>query len=290
MDLGVHLPLLSFDGEPLSSERVGGVAETARECGFAALAANDHLVFQRPWLDGPTALASVIERSGAMTLAMTASLAVVRGPVAVAKALAAIDLLSGGRLIAAIGAGSSRRDYEAVGVPFEERWARYDEALVDAARALAGAPAGPPRDSAVGGELGLEGRAATGRRGGRRVAGLGLQHDAGALRRRRSSELGAMPNALATMWTWVTDDRADAERVAARRARSARCGREPGRAARQRRASARPSTAPSCSRATPRPAAGASTSGRWATSARQLERIAGEVMPALARRASAPPA
>jgi alkanesulfonate monooxygenase SsuD/methylene tetrahydromethanopterin reductase-like flavin-dependent oxidoreductase (luciferase family) len=108
VDLGVHLPLLAFDGEAVSAERVRDVAETARECGFAALAANDHLVFQRPWLDGPTALASVIERSGAMTLATTASLAVVRGPVAVAKALAAVDLLSDGRLIAAIGAGHGR--------------------------------------------------------------------------------------------------------------------------------------------------------------------------------------
>jgi hypothetical protein len=91
VDLGVHLPLLSFAGDELSSERVRGVAETARDCGFAALAANDHLVFARPWLDGLTALASVIDHSGAMTLATTASLAVVRGPVALAKALTAID-------------------------------------------------------------------------------------------------------------------------------------------------------------------------------------------------------
>jgi hypothetical protein len=53
--------------------------DAARERGFAALSTNEHFVFQTPWLDGPTALASMIERSGQMTLATTVSLAVVRG-------------------------------------------------------------------------------------------------------------------------------------------------------------------------------------------------------------------
>jgi alkanesulfonate monooxygenase SsuD/methylene tetrahydromethanopterin reductase-like flavin-dependent oxidoreductase (luciferase family) len=46
-----------------------------------------------------------------------------------AKALAAIDVLSEGRLIAALGPGSSERDYRVLGIPFEERWKRFDEAL-----------------------------------------------------------------------------------------------------------------------------------------------------------------
>ena len=64
-----------------------------------------------------------------MTLATTVSLAVLRGPVPLAKTLAAIDLLSGGRLVAAVGPGSSARDYDALGIPFEERWKRFDEAI-----------------------------------------------------------------------------------------------------------------------------------------------------------------
>jgi alkanesulfonate monooxygenase SsuD/methylene tetrahydromethanopterin reductase-like flavin-dependent oxidoreductase (luciferase family) len=212
VDLGAHLPLLAFDGEDLSAERVSGVAETARDCGFAALAANDHLLFQRPWLDGPTALASVIERSGAMTLATTASLAVVRGPVAVAKALAAIDLLAGGRLIAAIGAGSSRRDYEAVGVPFEERWARYDAALIELRALLRelepARPAIPLWVASWGSKAGLLRVAAAG------DGWLSSAHNTTPERFGAAlTDLGDMPNALATMWTWVTDDRAGAERV-----------------------------------------------------------------------------
>src|SRR6476661_10724217 len=120
---------MQFGEERLSLQRLAGTVDAARDCGFSAVSANDHLVFQTPWLDGPAALASVIERSGQMTLATTVSLAVLRGPVPLAKALAAIDVLSEGRLIAAVGPGSSKRDYDLLGVPFEERGRRFDEAL-----------------------------------------------------------------------------------------------------------------------------------------------------------------
>jgi alkanesulfonate monooxygenase SsuD/methylene tetrahydromethanopterin reductase-like flavin-dependent oxidoreductase (luciferase family) len=80
-------------------------------------------------LDGPTALAVVLSHSGQMTLATTVAVRVLRGPAATAKILAAIDVLSGGRLLVGVGPGPSARDYELVGVPFEERWKRLDEAV-----------------------------------------------------------------------------------------------------------------------------------------------------------------
>ena len=63
------------------------------------------------------------------------ALPVIRGPVALAKSLGAIDLLSGGRLDAGLGPGSSAADYALAGIPFDERWARFDEAVA-AVRAL----------------------------------------------------------------------------------------------------------------------------------------------------------
>src|SRR5204862_1570480 len=109
----------------------------------AARSANDHFLFQPPGLDGPTALAAVIDRSGAMGLATTVALVALRGPVPLAKALAALDLLSDGRVIAGVGPGSSERDYEAVGVPYEERWKRFDEAAATLRALLRGDP--PPQ-------------------------------------------------------------------------------------------------------------------------------------------------
>ena len=140
MELGVHLPLVSFGEDELSLARLAATVDAARECGLAAVAANDHLVFQAPWLDGPTALASMVERSGEMELATTVSLPVLRGPVALAKALVALDVLSEGRLVAGVGPGSSERDYRLLGIPFEERWKRLDEAIGVLRPLLSGRP------------------------------------------------------------------------------------------------------------------------------------------------------
>lgn len=135
MDYGAHLPLIAFNGKPASLDLLVEYTETAESLGFAALAANDHLVFPRPWLDGPTALAAVLNSTQRMTLGTTVALPVVRGPVPLAKTLAALDHLSQGRLFVGVGPGSSPRDFEAVGVPFEERWKRLEEG-VKALRAL----------------------------------------------------------------------------------------------------------------------------------------------------------
>jgi alkanesulfonate monooxygenase SsuD/methylene tetrahydromethanopterin reductase-like flavin-dependent oxidoreductase (luciferase family) len=245
VDLGVHLPLMQFGEERLSLERLGRAVDAARECGFAAVSANDHFVFQTAWLDGPTALASMIERSGRLTLATTLSLAVLRGPVALAKALVAIDILSEGRLVAAVGPGSSKRDYDAVGVSFEERWQRFDEALAVLRALVEGEPL--PNDAryyTVPADLELTPK--PGRRRGiplwvgswgsrtglARVARAGdgwlasaynttpeRFSEARALLRRaledRGRDADGFPNALATMWTWVANDRAEADRVLA---------------------------------------------------------------------------
>lgn len=129
MDFGLHLPLMDFGGNPYTLDHLLAYVEAAERLGYAALAANDHLVFSRPWLDGPTALATVLSHSGRMDLATTVSLPVVRGPVPLAKSLGAIDRLSGGRLIACVGPGSSARDYAVAGISFDERWKRFNEAI-----------------------------------------------------------------------------------------------------------------------------------------------------------------
>lgn len=128
MEYGVHLPQISMDGTSFTHKNLIEYVKTAEQLGYQYLCANDHLLFSRPWLDGPTALAALISHT-TVTLSTTISLPVVRNPVVLAKTLGAIDLLSGGRLVVGVGAGSSKRDYEAVGIPFEERWPRFDESV-----------------------------------------------------------------------------------------------------------------------------------------------------------------
>jgi alkanesulfonate monooxygenase SsuD/methylene tetrahydromethanopterin reductase-like flavin-dependent oxidoreductase (luciferase family) len=215
VQLGVHLPLISFD-EPLSLQRLAGTVDAARECGFAAVSANDHLVFQTPWLDGLTALASVIERSGEMDLATTVALVVMRGPVQLAKALAAIDVLSGGRVLAGVGPGSSARDYELAGVPFDERWKRFDEALDRLRELLTGTELQPPPARRIPIWVGSWGSRAGLARVARAADGwLASAYNTTPERfaAGRAGLPAAFPNALATMWTWVTEDRREADRV-----------------------------------------------------------------------------
>ena len=244
MEFGVHLPLISFAGEQRSLDELLAFTETARDLGYTHLCVNDHLVFSRAWLDGPTALAAVVGRSGQMTLATTVAVPVLRGPAATAKILAAIDLLSGGRLLVGLGPGSSARDYELVGVRFEERWKRLDEAVQTlrafwradgvafegafystAGFALAPTPAqrpGPPI------WIGSWGSPA----GLRRVAHLAdgwlasgynttpelfaqawsdVQEEVAA----RGRDVAEFPNGIATMWCYVTENRARADAVIA---------------------------------------------------------------------------
>jgi probable F420-dependent oxidoreductase len=58
-----------------------------------------------------------------------------RNPVTLAKELATLDVLSGGRVDLGVGVGWLREEFEALGVPFESRGARTDE-YVTAMRAL----------------------------------------------------------------------------------------------------------------------------------------------------------
>lgn len=242
MDYAAHLPLMDFGGNPYTLDHLVAYTEAAAQLGFSALSVNDHMVFSVPWLDGPVALTAVMAHSGDMTLATTVSLAVVRGPVSVAKTLGAIDRLSGGRLVVAVGPGSSRDDYAAVGLDFDERWPRFDEAI-GALRALwrtdgapfAGRyystrglsleprplqPSGPPIwVGSWGSDAGLrrvarlaDGWLASAYNTTPEMFGQALQ----SLRAQlpdHGKDPDSFPNALATMWCYITDDQADADRV-----------------------------------------------------------------------------
>jgi alkanesulfonate monooxygenase SsuD/methylene tetrahydromethanopterin reductase-like flavin-dependent oxidoreductase (luciferase family) len=212
MQYGAHLPLIAFDGVASTLADVCAYARRAAALDYRYLCANDHLFFVRPWLDGPTALAAALEASGDMTIATTVALPVIRGPVQTAKILAALDRLSGGRLIAGVGPGSSSRDYAAVGVPFEERWKRFDDA-VRAMRSVLDEEAEPGRPpiwiASWGSTAGL-----------RRVTRLGdgwLASGYNTTPEAFGQSVAALPdgfpNAIATMWLYVTESRREAERM-----------------------------------------------------------------------------
>src|SRR5918999_2434894 len=126
---GVHIPVMGFDGNHPTKEQITSFAQHAEALGYDSLSANDHIVFHTSWLDALSTI-SVVAASTTRILIGTSILnIVVRNPVVSAKALAAIDILSSGRLFAGVGPGSHRGDYDACGIDFSERWPRFSEAL-----------------------------------------------------------------------------------------------------------------------------------------------------------------
>jgi alkanesulfonate monooxygenase SsuD/methylene tetrahydromethanopterin reductase-like flavin-dependent oxidoreductase (luciferase family) len=126
---GVHIPVMGFDGNHPTKEEIISFAQHAEALGYDSLSANDHIVFHTSWLDALSTI-SVVAASTTRILIGTSILnIVVRNPVVSAKALAAIDILSSGRLFAGVGPGSHRGDYDACGIDFNQRWPRFSEAL-----------------------------------------------------------------------------------------------------------------------------------------------------------------
>lgn len=239
---GAHLPVLDFGtGIPFALPELKDYARSAERLGYETLTVNDHHVYSRPWLDGLTALAAVLGETQDIRLGTSVALPVVRGPVALAKSLGALDLLSLGRLTIGVGPGSSAGDYAAVGIDFAERWQRLDEAVTVLRALLRGEdppsgrfyaldalrleprpaqPAGPPI------WIGSWGSAA----GLRRVARLGdgwlasgynttpatfakAWADLRELLAAGGRPSDDFPNAIATMWTFVSDDRSAADHL-----------------------------------------------------------------------------
>jgi alkanesulfonate monooxygenase SsuD/methylene tetrahydromethanopterin reductase-like flavin-dependent oxidoreductase (luciferase family) len=107
-------------------------AKTAEAAGFDSVWIGDSLLARtraEP-LSVLSAVAAVTERVALGTAAMIAPL---RHPLLAAAQAATVDQMSGGRLILGLGSGAplpeSRREFEAVGMPFAGRGARLDDAV-----------------------------------------------------------------------------------------------------------------------------------------------------------------
>ena len=238
MELGVHLPLADLGHGLPSGRDLRRYAALAAELGFTTVAANDHLVWRTPWLDGPTALTAVCGSTGRLRLMTSVALPVIRHPVVLAQGLASLAALAEGPLVAGLGPGSSRTDHRLVGMPFEDRWARFDEAVRLVRTLLAGEAAPDGRFYQVGGvrltrpgstvpvwsaswgspaRLRAVARDADGWLASAYNSDPARFRAAGAELERHLRAAGRDPavfgNALATTWLHVTDDRVAARRL-----------------------------------------------------------------------------
>ena len=108
------------------------LAETAERLGYDSIWVGDS-VTARPRHDPLTLLAAVAARTRKAELGTAVLLPALRNPVLLAHQVATLDRLSEGRLILGIGIAADmpaiRREFEAMGVPFDKRVGRMNEAM-----------------------------------------------------------------------------------------------------------------------------------------------------------------
>ena len=113
-----------------SLEQLRETVRHAESIGIDTLVIPDHLI---PQLSPAPAMAAITALSDRLRVSPFVLNNDLRHPAVLAQDLATIDVLSGGRLDVAIGAGWNRAEYEAVGVPFDPtpvRQARLAEAII----------------------------------------------------------------------------------------------------------------------------------------------------------------
>jgi probable F420-dependent oxidoreductase len=120
-------------------------AKRAEDAGVAQIAMTDHLVIgprtdrypfgkfpfpnDEPWPEPIVTLAAMAGATQTIRLATAVLIAPLRSAPLLAKSLATLDALSGGRVDLGVGVGWQPEEFEAAGVPFEARGTRMDDVL-----------------------------------------------------------------------------------------------------------------------------------------------------------------
>lgn len=110
-------------------------ARAAEDVGFDSIWVGDHLLYRGdgrpergPW-DAWTLLAGLAGATERATIGPLVACTAFRLPGVLARTAAAVDELSSGRLVLALGAGWNETEFQAFGIPFDHRFARFREAF-----------------------------------------------------------------------------------------------------------------------------------------------------------------
>jgi F420-dependent oxidoreductase-like protein len=141
MRIGVHVVSFSFPGGPAAiGPTLAAVGRAAEEAGLDNLSLMDHY-FQlegvmgepdEPMLEGYSSLGFLAGHTRTVELQLLVTGVTYRHPGLLAKIVATLDVLSGGRAALGIGAAWYAREHAALGVPFPpvaERFERLEETL-----------------------------------------------------------------------------------------------------------------------------------------------------------------
>ncbi|MFQ5829498.1 MAG: LLM class flavin-dependent oxidoreductase [Candidatus Methylomirabilia bacterium] len=112
------------------------LAKRIETLGFDSIWCGDHVSFYNPLYESLTLLAAYSGVTQRVKLGTAVFLLALRHPATVAKVTSTLDVLSGGRLVFGVGLGGEYpKEFEACGVPHNERGARVNEGI-EVVRAL----------------------------------------------------------------------------------------------------------------------------------------------------------
>jgi probable F420-dependent oxidoreductase len=150
VQLSLGLPTHRVDAGPelVSGDALAALARAAEDAGFAAVFVTDHPAPPSQWLargghhtlDPWVALSFAAAATTGVRLQTNLFVPAYRQPLISAKAVATLDVLSGGRVVLGLGAGYVEEEFAALGVDFERRNDLLDEAIVTMKAAWTGEP------------------------------------------------------------------------------------------------------------------------------------------------------
>jgi probable F420-dependent oxidoreductase len=133
MKFGVCIPNY---GPTASADALSRVAIEAERLGYDSVWTTDHILMPRnsgtPYesiYDSIATLAFIAPQTKTIRLGISSLIVAMRNPVAVAKQLATVDALSGGRVLLAVGVGWNETEFGFVGSNFHDRGRRVDASI-----------------------------------------------------------------------------------------------------------------------------------------------------------------
>ncbi len=113
-------------------------AELAEAVGFDSLFLGHHYLAHSAFLQPTPLLGWLAARTKRVQLGTGVFLAPLSNPLALAEEMATVDALSGGRLIFGVGSGYREREFNALGVPYDQRFKRLETSVSVLRRLLSG--------------------------------------------------------------------------------------------------------------------------------------------------------
>jgi probable F420-dependent oxidoreductase len=113
----------------VTADEIAGFARHVESLGFGAIYLSDHTIAPYACFHSVAAANIIAGATERMTIGFSAYQVPLRHPIAVAKEFAMLDALSNGRLLAGFAVGSWKPEFDAYGIPFEQRGRIMDDAL-----------------------------------------------------------------------------------------------------------------------------------------------------------------